>query len=107
MCRLYTPCLQVSLYSLGAHPLILYNLLISFGGKDKYNLCKHLGEADFCGQVLHDKYFNVIEGLFLIITTGETLLYRPLLESLSQMLNSIVFLLKLSLDLMFKISFLK
>lgn len=24
--------------------------LKSFSGKDKYNLCKHLGDADFCGQ---------------------------------------------------------
>ena len=35
--------------------MYLNSLFISFGGKDKYNLCKHLGEADFCGQVRYNK----------------------------------------------------
>ena len=36
------------------------NLTFSFEGKDKYNLCKHLGDADFCGQV-NPKYADLIE----------------------------------------------
>ena len=32
----------------------------SFEGKDKYNLCKHLGDADFCGQV-NPKYADLIK----------------------------------------------
>ncbi len=35
--------------------MYINSLFISFGGKDKYNLCKHLGEADFCGQVRYNK----------------------------------------------------
>ena len=36
------------------------NVAFSFEGKDKYNLCKHLGDADFCGQV-NPKYADLIE----------------------------------------------
>ena len=37
---------------------VVNTVCLRFEGKDKYNLCKHLGDADFCGQVKYLKSYT-------------------------------------------------